>query len=76
MARYKIVYDRNGCIGAGACAAVSKNWKMNDLDNKADFLEAEFSEEDLEHNLDAARMCPVQVIKIINTETGEEVPLE
>ena len=33
--KYKIVYDRNGCIGAAACAAVSPEfWEMKE-DGKA-----------------------------------------
>ena len=36
--RYKIVYDRKGCIGAAACAAVSPEfWEMKD-DGKAHLI--------------------------------------
>ena len=35
---YKIVYDRKGCIGAAACAAVSPEfWEMKD-DGKAHLI--------------------------------------
>ncbi len=36
--KYKIVYDRKGCIGAAACAAVSPEfWEMKD-DGKAHLI--------------------------------------
>ncbi|MFQ5620823.1 MAG: ferredoxin [Candidatus Nanoarchaeia archaeon] len=72
MAKYKIIYDRNGCIGAASCAAASKNWVMAE-DGKADLVSAEISEEELQENIDAAQSCPVQVIHIENTETGERL---
>lgn len=42
--KYKIVYDRNACIGAAACAAVAPEfWKMCE-DGKADLIG--YTEED------------------------------
>jgi ferredoxin len=82
MGKYKIVYDREGCIGAGVCAALAeKEWVMAD-DGKADLTEAqkegemdikEIDEEDLEANKQAAEGCPANVIHIINKETGEKI---
>jgi len=72
--RYKIEYDRENCIGAAACAAVNpKNWVVSDEDGKADFVAAEFNEESLETELEAAKACPVNVIHIIDKKTGEKV---
>jgi ferredoxin len=70
--KYKIVYDREGCIGAAACISVAPNsWKMGD-DGKADQLVHEFDEKDLQQNLDAAKACPVLVIKIFD-EDGKQL---
>ena len=83
MAKYLIQYDRNGCIGAGVCAAVApEHWIMNQ-DGKADLVdskqvtegqfEREIEESELEINKQAAEGCPAVVIHIINKETGEKI---
>lgn len=80
--KYKVTYDRSGCIGAGTCvAAHEKRWQMND-DGKADFLGAEskgeeqfeliIEEEELQKMKDAAEACPVNVIHI-EDETGKKI---
>lgn len=71
--KYVIEYDREGCIGAAACAAVSKNWVISPEDGKADYLEAEFSDNELEENVEAARSCPVNVIRIKRKDNGEKI---
>ena len=80
----KIVYDRNGCIGAAACAAINpEDFVMND-DGKADLAKAEHKEEnrvqeriidesELDANMEAAKSCPVTVIHIFDLETGEQL---
>ncbi|QQG38975.1 MAG: ferredoxin [Candidatus Woesearchaeota archaeon] len=71
--RYKIIYNREGCIGAEACVIVHPNqWYMSP-DNKADFKKEQFDQEELELNVEAAESCPVKVIKIIDTETGKVI---
>lgn len=71
--RYKIEYDRKGCIGAGTCEAVCpKSWKIAD-DGKANVLIKEFDEESLKCNMDAAESCPVNVIHIIDKKTGKQL---
>lgn len=83
--RYKIIYDRDGCIGAAACSAVApEDWEIV-ADGKADLLQGKeeeegsdiwvryIDEEELQRNMDAAEACPVNVIKIIDTETGEQL---
>ncbi len=71
--KYVIEYDREGCIGAAACAAVSKNWVISPEDGKADYNEVEFGEEELEENLEAARSCPVNVIHIKRKDNGDKI---
>ena len=82
--RYKIVYNRSNCIMVASCAAVAPLfYKINEADSKADLIngkeiepgifEAEIDEKDLKVNLEAAEVCPVRVIKIIDLETGKEI---
>jgi ferredoxin len=60
---FKIVQDRNACIGCGACAAVCPgNWAMEG--NKARPKKTKVDK--LECNKDAADSCPVQCIKIVS----------
>lgn len=71
--RYRIIYDRSGCIGAASCAAAApKNWVIAD-DGKADVVSREITEDQLQENLDAAESCPVMVIHIEDMETGERL---
>ncbi|MBI5066117.1 ferredoxin [Candidatus Woesearchaeota archaeon] len=82
--KYRVVYDKAGCIGVGACeAAAPLFWKLQE-DGKATFVpkEAKKSEtaeeliidgKDFKVNLEAAEVCPVQVIKIFDEETGEQI---
>ena len=82
--RYLLVYDREGCIGAAACvAAYPERWTLVD-DGKADLTDAtrnddnteqklEFTEEEFQKMMDSAQACPVNVIHIIDTDTGERV---
>jgi len=69
---YKIIFEREGCIGAGACvAAHPDNWEMAP-DNKANVKHVTFTEEELEKNMEAARVCPVNVIHI-EDDTGKRL---
>lgn len=70
--KYKIIYDRETCIGAAACAAVCpKHWKMVE-DGKANLIESKKNKDgkfekivdDIECNQEAADACPVNAIKI------------
>ncbi len=82
--RYKLVYEREGCIGAAACvAAYPDRWSLAD-DGKADLKdgkvlednavqELEFTEEEFQKMMDSAQSCPVNVIHIIDLETNERV---
>ncbi len=85
MAQYKIIYDRKNCIGASSCAILAeKFWTMDKKEDKADLMGAKKTGEDtweleidelyLEQNKEAARNCPVAVIKIVD-EKGKEVKI-
>jgi ferredoxin len=71
--KYRLVFDRDNCIGAAACAAVLPEvWDIAS-DGKASVKVPEFDQEKLEENLEAAKSCPVNVIHIINNENGEKL---
>ena len=83
MVKYKITYDRSGCISAVSCATLGpKIFEMDKTDNKANLIKGKkegeefvriIDEKELEEALDAARSCPVNVIHIFNLETGERL---
>jgi|TARA_Y100000310_G_scaffold195746_1_gene195780 ferredoxin len=74
MAKYKIVHDREGCIGCGSCPILNpKNWKINEKDGKADLINSKQEDEDfilgikedeLDEVMEAAKSCPVNVIHV------------
>ena len=80
MAKYKIIYDREACIGALACAAVSPQFWLVAADGKVDLKDATYnegtkkweliieSEKDFKLNKDAEGVCPVNVIKVEKIE--------
>lgn len=84
MAKYKIIFDRETCIGALSCNVVAPEfWKLAH-DGKVDLEGAIFNKETgkyeliidekyLVENKEAARVCPVLVIEIYNLETGEKI---
>ena len=83
MTRYRIIFDRINCIGAGSCAASAPDfWKVTAgkaniiKENKTVNGEVEeliIEAESLERNMESAKACPVNVIHIINEDTGEQV---
>lgn len=70
---YKIIHNKEGCIGCGACAAMDEaNWEMTD-EGKATLKGSkatdgkeikEFPEKDLGKHKETAEACPVNVIHI------------
>lgn len=74
---YKVLFEANKCIGAGKCASVSENWSL-DIETGIAAPEVYFfGEEDLEHNVRAAAVCPAKkddgVIHVIDRRTGDEL---
>jgi len=81
--RYKVIYERDLCIGAVACVMAStKYWELDD-EGKAILIggkevsegifETEIPEEDYEEMFEAAKGCPVVCIHIIDKKTGEKI---
>ena len=69
--KYKIEFDREACIGAAACCAVApEQWVMRE-DGKPDLIYPEIGDDKLKENIEAAEVCPVRVIKIIDKKTGK-----
>lgn len=74
MPTFKIIHDREACIGCGACIALApEHWEMN-ADGKADLKGAKESSEGifeiekdismLKENKEAVESCPVICIRI------------
>lgn len=73
--KFIIKFDREACIGAAACcAAAPENWPMQE-DGKPNLLHKEIGEDKLKENIEAAQMCPVRVIRIIDKKTGKQIAL-
>jgi ferredoxin len=73
MGKYQIVFDRNACIGAGACIAMnSAVWEMQP-DGKVIPKMTEFDEAELKKNMGAAQVCPVNAIHLVEKETGKKL---
>jgi ferredoxin len=74
---YKVVFEANKCIGAGKCAEVSDNWDLSLDTGIAQPRAYFFAEDDLEHNVRAAEVCPAKkdrgVIHVVDRRTGEEL---
>jgi len=60
MAKYKVVVDKDLCIGCAACTAVCDNFEMDGDKSKPKKNEVD----DIGCNQDAADSCPVAAIKI------------
>ncbi len=82
--RYKILYEKEKCIGAGSCTvAYPQRWLMNKEGDRAELIGgilqsdgrwiAECTEEELKRFLESAQMCPVNVIHIIEIKTGKKI---
>ncbi len=62
MDKFKINFDKEECIGCGACASVCDNWIMEK--DKAKPKKTIISEKELKNNKEAENICPVNSIKI------------
>lgn len=74
--KYKIIFDRETCIGALNCNAIAPEFWLRAKDGKVDLKNAKYNKEedvwelvidekDLSLNKEAEAACPVNVIKII-----------
>ncbi|MFB6302687.1 MAG: ferredoxin [Haloferacaceae archaeon] len=74
---YKVIFEANGCIGAGRCAEVSDNWEMDIETGLARPRGYYLTEAELESNVRAAEACPAKkgrgVIHVVDRRTDEEV---
>ena len=80
MPKYKVILDREKCIGNASCVAVAPRFwelqddgkvmlidsKLNDETNKWELIIE--TEEDLFENQEAENVCPVNAIKIEKLE--------
>jgi len=83
MAKYKIEHEVQNCIGCSACALTAPDyWEMGPdgkshmkgSKKRADGIEEnEIDEKDREINELAARNCPVNVIHLIDKESGKKI---
>ena len=74
MKKFKIIYKESECIGCTGCVnSAPDTWEMDWDTNKAKLKKEEITDDELEDNKRAASICPVQGIKIVDSETGEEV---
>ncbi|MBS3169553.1 ferredoxin [Candidatus Woesearchaeota archaeon] len=83
--QYKIIYRKSQCIGAGACEfAAPELWHydkeksiatLKDVQTvKTDEVEELIIEESaLARHLEAAQVCPVNIIEIYDLETGQKI---
>jgi len=61
----RVTIDRDGCIGCGLCESICPEVFKLDEEGKAYAIEGEISAEYKNDSLEAAKDCPVSVIKII-----------
>jgi len=71
MTKYKVVIDKNKCIGATTCVTLAGLTFELGNDNKVAIIDQDGNSD--EEKLAAAQSCPVMAITVINTETGETV---
>jgi ferredoxin len=75
MAKFKIIYNQKGCIGAGECEALSREfWKVNSkgkaelanavLNPKTGNYELELEDSQMKLQEKVVGSCPVGCIKI------------
>ncbi|MCX8143988.1 MAG: ferredoxin [Bacteroidia bacterium] len=76
----RIIHYRQKCIGCNACVeAAEQRWRMSKKDGKSVLLgskekkgiySAIVNEQEYESNLEAAKNCPVNIIKVEIIEKG------
>ena len=82
MAKYRIIYDRDACIGAAACEDLdSDRFKISPDDGKANLKGGKEDKPGLfildvnylGTSEEAAKACPVQAIKIKDLENNKDI---
>lgn len=71
MTKYKVIIDKDKCIGAGACVNLAGLTFRMGSDGKAELIDQDGNSD--EEKLMSAQACPNMAIKIINMATGETV---
>lgn len=71
MTKFKILIDRETCIGDRMCCNEAPNTFEMDDDDLAIVTNESGDEE--AHILEAAKCCPVDAIKLIDEATGKQV---
>ncbi len=83
--KYKIVYYKKDCIGAGACEyAAPELWEYIIDESIATLKDPNtektpekevliIGQDTFERHLEAAEACPVHIIEIYDLETGEKI---
>ena len=74
--KYKIEHDRENCIACGACAAIAPEfWVLSKDDIKTDdgYEHLDLEDKDFPINKEAADLCPVNVIHIVDKETKKRI---
>jgi ferredoxin len=74
MAKYKIIQDKENCIGCGACSAICPEfWEMDEnglahlkesIENDGQYELEINTEDERARNQEAVDACPVKVISI------------
>ncbi|MGD2110098.1 MAG: ferredoxin [Phycisphaerae bacterium] len=69
--KLKVTIDRDECIGDGLCANEAPETFEMDDESKAVVLNA--SGDDRDSIIEAAKACPVDAIKVVDKDTGEQL---
>jgi len=63
MAKYKIIYDKEACLGCHSCVSICPhNWEENG--DKVKPKKTEIGDNELKINKEAEEVCPIGAIKI------------
>jgi ferredoxin len=84
MGKYRVEFDRENCIGAGACVATNADFWFIDQDGKATLKTAVFDDAkklwilqiedaDFQKHMDAAGVCPVTVIHVYENDGDKKL---
>ena len=76
MVEFKIIHDRENCIGCTACElAAPENWVMEkeSVGLKSKPKKAVFEKKDFKVNMEAAEACPVNVIHIEDVKSKKRL---